>query len=113
VALISTSTDRATAGSNPWLTTHGDNWSNGAKSTVASYKAGLPEEQHSLVRTMTSNLEVRQKDVSNMLDIPSPDFEKCTTKLSGGPERGVLRTRDVLLERVYAYCLEAPLEIAR
>jgi len=79
-----------------------------AKSAAASYKAGLPEEKRTLVRSMTSNLEVRQKNVSIMLDLPFADFEQCPKNVSGGPERGVLRTWDTLLEQVYAHCVETP-----
>jgi site-specific DNA recombinase len=78
-----------------------------AKSAVASYKAGLPEEKRSLVRIMTSNLEVRQKNVSIVLEIPFADFEQCPKNISGGPERGVVRTWDALFERLYAYCTVA------
>jgi site-specific DNA recombinase len=79
-----------------------------AKSAVESYKAGFPEEKRSLVRTMTSNLSVHQKNVSIMLDLPFSDFEKCPKNFSGGPDRGVLRTWDRLLERLYQHCLEDP-----
>jgi len=80
-----------------------------AKNAAESYKTGLPEEKRALVKSLTSNLEVRQKNVTVTLDIPFSDFEKCPKTVSGGPERGVLRTWDAVLERVCSYCSQVSL----
>jgi site-specific DNA recombinase len=80
-----------------------------AKSAVESYKTALAEEKRSMVRIMTSNFEVRQKNVDIMLDLPFSDFEKCPKTFSGGPDRDVLRTWDRLLQRLYQHCLKEPI----
>jgi len=79
-----------------------------AKSAKTSYESGFPDEKRSLVKTLTSNLAVQGKRVAVTLDFPFSDFESCPKSISGAPERGVPRTWEALLERLYAYYVEHP-----
>jgi hypothetical protein len=75
-----------------------------AKNAVINYKSAIPEEKRALVKILTSNREVESKNVIITLDFPFSEFENCQKIIYGGAQRGVPRTWDRLLERLWKYC---------
>lgn len=80
-----------------------------AKSASFLYKMALPEEKRDLLKKLTSNLKIAEKNVGVELTIPAQLIANRDKNSSSAPNRGVPRTRKkTWLDKLYQYIVKAP-----
>lgn len=74
-----------------------------ANNAYLSYKIAIPEEKREMVRSLTSNLSVREKLVSIKLNYPFQLISERQTGPNGGPQRDTARTLSALARQLFKY----------
>jgi site-specific DNA recombinase len=74
-----------------------------AGSAYFSYKTGIPEEKRDLLKIVTSNREVYEKNVDLKLSIPFDEVANRFEISNGAPYRDIPRTWDRLIEKLIKY----------
>jgi len=74
-----------------------------ANSARLSYKTGKLEERRDLVKTVSSNFSVKEKEVSIKLNLPFQMIAERIPFTAGSPKREATRTFSELVKKLFVY----------
>ena len=79
-----------------------------AESASESYKLALPEQKRDLLKILTSNRLVEQKNVTIEFNMPFREIANRVSVPNGSPFRDEVRTWDALLMKIFVHCKTSP-----